>query len=165
MHPSSMSIMRRFANTYLQFNEEITIIDIGSLDINGSYKELFDKEYWKYIGVDIIEGANVDVVLEEQYQLPFKDNSIDVVVSGQTLEHMSHPWVMMEEVGRILKVGGFCCMVAPGHGPIHEKEDYWRILPDGMKTLANIANLQIVEIGQSGARTWNDSYLIAKKDS
>ena len=160
-----MSIMRRFVNEYLPSDKKITIIDIGSLDINGSYKELFNNKRWKYIGIDIIEGSNVDVVLKEQYKLPFDDNSIDIIISGQSIEHMSHPWLMMEEIGRILKNEGFCCMIAPGCGPPHEEKDYWRIMPDGMRMFADIANLQVIEVGQSGARTWNDSYLIAKKDN
>lgn len=162
MHPSSMATMRRFINEYLSLDKKTKIIDIGSLDINGSYRELFDNKLWEYIGIDIKEGDNVDVVLEKHFNLPFDDKSIDVVISGQAIEHMSHPWLMMEEIGRVLKKNGFCCMVVPSAGCFHEEKDYWRVFPEGMRVFAEIAGLQIIDLGSSGG-TWNDTYLIAKK--
>jgi len=35
------------------------IVDIGSLDVNGSYKPLIEPPF-KYIGVDLSPGSNVD---------------------------------------------------------------------------------------------------------
>lgn len=162
MHPTSMNTMARFAKSYLSPETETKIVDIGSLDINGSYKHLFDNEQWEYIGVDLKDGSNVDVVLENDYQLPFENESVDIVISGQAFEHMPYPWLMMGQISRVLKSGGLCCIIAPGAGPIHEQPDCWRILPDGMKALAILAGLEVVEIGSSGG-TWNDTYLIAKK--
>jgi SAM-dependent methyltransferase len=164
MHPSSMATVSRFSQTYLSKGSELKIIDIGSLDINGSYKHIFDNDLWEYIGIDIKEGPNVDLILRNPYLLPFDDNSIDIIISGQAFEHMEYPWLMMGQVSRVLKVEGYCCIVVPSAGAAHESPDCWRILPDGMKAMADLCGLTIVELGSSGG-TWNDTYLIAKKDN
>ena len=41
--------------------EKPRILDVGSMDINGSLKDV--TSYSEYIGIDIKEGKNVDVVL------------------------------------------------------------------------------------------------------
>ena len=163
MHESSMNLMKNFVNNFLDINKELKIVDIGSLDINGSYKSLFENENWEYIGLDIEEGKNVNIVLENENELLFDNDSIDVVISGQAFEHMEFPWIVIKEVSRTLKPNGLACIIAPSSGPYHAyPRDCWRILPDGMKALAKFAGLEVIEIGSSGG-TWNDTYLIAKK--
>ena len=39
-------------------------------------------------------------------ELPFADGSVDVVVAGETLEHMPYPPVFLGEVRRVLAAGG-----------------------------------------------------------
>ena len=39
-------------------------------------------------------------------ELPFGDASVDVVVAGETLEHMPYPPVFLGEVRRVLTAGG-----------------------------------------------------------
>lgn len=61
----------------------VRVVDIGSLDINGSLRELFTDPV--YIGIDIGPGKNVDVVCKgHQFRslIPF-----DTVVSANCLEH------------------------------------------------------------------------------
>jgi hypothetical protein len=42
---------------------EVSVLDMGSYDVNGSYRHLFNEERYQYTGVDTEEGPNVDVVL------------------------------------------------------------------------------------------------------
>ncbi len=68
MHPSSFDKMAAFRRDYLsgRENEELTILDLGSQDINGSYRELFAAPRWRYIGLDMAAGKNVDLVLRDR---------------------------------------------------------------------------------------------------
>jgi hypothetical protein len=60
------------------------VLDIGSLDINGNNKFLFDNS--EYIGLDIAEGNNVDVVcIGHEYDAP--DETFDTIISTEALEH------------------------------------------------------------------------------
>lgn len=86
MHESSYNNMKRFVEKYLKQyeNQELSILDIGSQNVNGSYKLLFDKPYWKYYGCDMVEGDNVNIVLKDIYNWKeIKSHSFDVVISGQ----------------------------------------------------------------------------------
>ena len=60
--------MQNFKEKYLSklANDELTIFDLGSMDVNGSYREIFDNPKWHYKGLDLSEGKNVDIVLIER---------------------------------------------------------------------------------------------------
>jgi SAM-dependent methyltransferase len=89
------------------------VLDIGSLDINGNNRYLF--EQCNYTGIDIGEGKNVDVVCSGHL---FKsDDLFDVVISTECFEHDEH-WeqTLKNVINNLLKDGGlflFSC-AAPG---------------------------------------------------
>lgn len=173
MHNSSYDKMKVFVDNQLNESEEYRIIDIGSQDVNGSYKPLFQKENWTYVGCDMIEGNNVDIILKDIYNWKeMKSNSYDIVISGQAFEHIEYFWITMFEVSRILKPGGMCCIIAPSRGFEHKYPlDCWRFYPDGFKSLARYAYLDLIDaytqwdMGSysDGSDTWGDSVLIAQK--
>lgn len=147
MHPTSLAHMKRLAATHLSLASPGTVIDVGSLDINGSYREIFASRGWRYFGCDAAPGKNVDVLLSDPYALPFEDGSIDLVVSGQALEHIEYIWQTMAEIARILRPGGMVFLIAPSRGPEHRfPVDCWRFYPDGFRALARWARLDVVHV-------------------
>lgn len=89
------------------------VLDIGSLDINGNNRYLF--EQCDYTGIDIGNGPNVDVVCSGHL---FKsDDLFDVVISTECFEHDEY-WqqTLKNVINNLLKDGGlflFSC-AAPG---------------------------------------------------
>lgn len=145
MHQTSLAHMTRLAATHLNGVSAGTVVDIGSLDINGSYREIFEARGWRYVGCDASPGKNVDIRLDDPYALPFGDESTDLVVSGQALEHIEFFWLTMTEIARILRPGGFVFLIAPSRGPEHRfPVDCWRFYPDGFRALARWARLEVV---------------------
>lgn len=154
-------------------SEKLNIFDLGSQNIGGTYRHIFEQDNWNYIGVDLDFGNNVDVILKDAYKWSeIKSESIDVVVSGQTLEHIEYPWLSILEIARILKPGGLCCLIAPSSGYEHRYPvDCWRVYPDGMKALSNFARLEVLEAYTQwedesytdGSNVWHDTVLIARK--
>lgn len=72
----------------------------------------------------------------DAHSLPYDDNSFDCVILQEVLEHLKKPWVVMDEVYRVLKEGGVVIATVPFLYPHHENpKDYWRITPDGMEVL------------------------------
>ena len=105
MHPSSYDKMAAFRRDYLSTREAeaLTILDLGSQDINGSYRPLFAAPAWHYLGVDMAPGHNVDLVLQDPYEWnEIVPDSIDVVISGQTFEHTEFFWLTMQQIARAL---------------------------------------------------------------
>ena len=58
--------VKQYVRERISGNEKT--LDIGSLGVNGSLKDLFTD----YIGLDMREGDNVDIVANG-HELPFKD--------------------------------------------------------------------------------------------
>lgn len=177
MHKSSLDKVEKFINNYLEGRKEenLTILDLGSQDINGSYRNLFDLRPWTYIGVDMSPGNNVDIILENPYHWKeIKTDSVDVFISGQAFEHIQYIWISILEVARVLKPGGLGCIVVPSSGVEHRYPfDCWRIYPDGLIALANFAEVKVCEAVtqwkdegyDDGSDEWHDSILIFQKPS
>jgi SAM-dependent methyltransferase len=60
------------------------ILDVGSGDINGNNRFLFDN--CTYEGNDVIKAPNVTIVSKTK-DLPFEDNYFDTIVSTECFEH------------------------------------------------------------------------------
>jgi len=168
--------VRDFRDRHLGGREQqsLRILDIGSQDVNGSYRDLFTRPAWQYLGADLAPGRNVDVVLTEPHhwaELP--SGGADVVICGQVFEHMRYIWMGIREVARVLAPGGLCCIVAPSSGPEHRYPvDCWRIYPDGFRALAEYAGLEVLEVRTQweddpayghDSNQWHDSVLVARR--
>lgn len=178
MHQSSMDKMSDFRERYLAHrqNDPLTILDLGSLDVNGSYKTLFAEAQWTYKGIDLAPGDNVDIVLKNPYHWrQIQSGSADVVISGQAFEHIEYFWITMLEISRVLKAGGICCIIAPSGGFEHRYPvDCWRFYPDGFSALARYARLRILEVSTQwdpdarytadDSNRWQDTMLVCAKD-
>jgi SAM-dependent methyltransferase len=145
MHPSSLVEMKKFV-TELDPSLPLKIGDVGGMDVNGTYRPLFDRNPWTYSGLDTGPGPNVDLVLDGEYEWKnVQDEMFDVVISGQTLEHVRHPWLFVGSLFRIVKRGGIVCVIAPYLWNYHEHPiDCWRVFPDGMKALLEWAGFEKV---------------------
>jgi len=61
----------------------------------------------KFINVDIAQLEGVDMKYDlNVIPYPFEDNSIDLIIMNDILEHLDYPIFVLEECYRILKKGG-----------------------------------------------------------
>ncbi len=163
MHPSSMENMRRCVDWYLR-SEHRLVIDLGSSNVNGSYKELLPDSVG-YTGFDLMPGPGVDVVMEDPYRIPLQEGSVDVVMSGQMLEHCAHFWRVFTEIARVTRSGGLAFMIAPSAGPIHRVPvDCYRFHPDAYQALAEWAGLRLVHCWLDERGPWRDLVGVFQKD-
>jgi SAM-dependent methyltransferase len=95
----------------------VRVLDIGSLDINGNNRFAF--EDYEYIGIDIGEGNNVDIICRGH---EFKDdNGFDVVISKECFEHDEFWNLTIQNAVNLTKPNGvflFSCATTgrPEHG-------------------------------------------------
>lgn len=171
MHDSSWEKMAWFVDEYLgrQRDADLEVLDVGSQIVSAShrtYRTLFDSPRWRYTGLDISEGLNVDVAVAELYRwTEVPADHFDVVVSGQALEHIEWFWLTILEIERVLKPGGITMLIAPSSGPEHRyPQDCWRFYPDGMRAMAEFAGCEVLDAGTDWQRKpWADSYLVMRK--
>lgn len=107
------TVKEKFPNKF----KNCSVLDIGSLDINGNNRFLF--EDYTYIGVDISEGNNVDVISKgHEYN---SEILFDIVISSECFEHdMYYPETIRNCIN-LTKNGGlftFTCASTgrPEHG-------------------------------------------------
>jgi len=176
MHPSAYANAIKFYQKYCYFlSDSSFVLDIGSYDVSGCLKPIFQKH--RYIGVDMVEGPNVNITCSNE-NIPFKDNFFDVIVSSSCFEHDDFFWLTFLEMGRLLKTNGFIYINAPSNGPYHaHPQDNWRFYIDSWKALEkwakrNNQNINLVEsyidkdnATENGAPLWEDSVAIYQKIS
>src|ERR1700674_3242845 len=145
MHAASMENMWKCYRQYvaggpLEARAETIVLDVGSADVNGTYREIFRNAPFRYLGVDMAPGPGVDIVLTDPYRIPLTDGSVDIVISGQALEHCEFFWRAFEEMVRVLQPDGLIFLIAPSAGPIHRYPvDCYRFYPDAYRALAKHA--------------------------
>lgn len=85
--------------------KNLKILDVGSYDVNGNNRGLFNHDNIKeYIGCDIIEGPGVDIVLPA-HKLIFR-NYFNTIVSCECFEHDMHIKDTLKNIVLMLKSGG-----------------------------------------------------------
>ncbi len=179
MDRESLREMRDNLNRWYadDLEKELTIVDIGSYDVNGTYKKIVSPA-WKYVGLDRIAGPNVDKVMVSDYVLPFPPNSADVVISGSCFHYVKNPFKLMREIKLALKPGGMvfiCAAHTESEGLISLPEDLcpnedigfdcWRFLKDGMAALLDDANLTIIQTYYHGSNCWGIGRKPKEKDT
>lgn len=83
----------------------------------------------------------------------YADESFDVAVVDNVLEHVERPWLAEAELRRVLAPGGACVAVTPGMYPDHKSPlDCWRIMPDGYRALFPAARWRTLALGAWGSQ-------------
>ena len=117
-HKQQQDFCLRVKDKHPEFFKNKKVLDIGSLDLNGSNRFLF--EDCNYIGIDVGEGKNVDVASPgNTYDGP--DNYFDIIISTEVFEHDMYYKDTIKNSMRMLKPGGmflFTCAAngRPEHG-------------------------------------------------
>lgn len=98
--------------------KNIRVLDVGSGDINGNNRYLF--ENCIYEGNDVIEGKNITIVSKTK-DLHFKNHTFDTIISTECFEHDPEYKDSLKKIYDVLKPGGlfvFTCASTdrPEHG-------------------------------------------------
>lgn len=160
-HKTQIRWCEKIKKEHPQYFVNKRVLDIGSLDINGNNKGLF--ENCDYIGLDLIKGPNVDVVsIAHEFNC---DKQFDVVVSTNTFEHDMYLELTLRKMVELLKPAGlmfFCGSSnhkehgtertspwASGTAQINDKKwaNYYKNLE--VKDITNILNLKEIFSGFS----------------
>ena len=131
------------------------VVDVGGANVNGGYRDVFPDARFRYVAVDLAEGEGVDIVLDDPYKLPFEDGSVDVVISGQMLEHCEFFWQAHAEMMRVLAPDGVLFLIAPSAGPIHRYPvDCYRFYPDAYRALAKYSGCHLLDVWLDERGPW-----------
>ncbi len=102
-HINQTNLMLEIGN-----KEGMKVLEIGSREVTGmsSARDGFTKA--QYVGFDYYPGNNVDVVGDAHKLSTYfdADTKFDLIYSSAVFEHLAMPWVVAQEIAKLLKVGG-----------------------------------------------------------
>ena len=163
MHATSMENMQKCYDRYVRDGalmlpgRQAFVLDVGGSDVNGSYRGIFSAPTFDYRGCDLQAGPGISIVLQDPYRIPLADASVDIVLSGQMLEHCEFFWLSFAEMMRVVKPDGLLFLIVPSGGPIHRYPvDCYRFYPDSLSALAKYADCHLVEYWLDERGPWRD---------
>ncbi len=117
-HGQQLDFVQSVKDEFPEYFKGTKVLEIGSLNINGSVRQFFEPD--QYIGCDLGEGAGVDIVCEG-HELPYANESFDVVISCECFEHDKHWEKTFQKMIDLARKGGlviFSCATIgrPEHG-------------------------------------------------
>jgi SAM-dependent methyltransferase len=102
-HTEQRIFVESVKNKFIQYFSHKTVLEVGSLNINGTVRDFFSD--CNYVGLDVSFGEGVDIVCEGQnYNAP--DNSYDVVCSAECFEHNPYWLETFKNMVRLCKNDG-----------------------------------------------------------
>lgn len=104
-------------------------LDVGAR--RGRYNNLFPNK----ISIDIDEESNPDIVADA-HNLPFEENTFEIILCTEVLEHVDNPFKVAKELHRVLKPGGKLILTTRFMYPLHEApRDNWRFTVFNLRSL------------------------------
>ena len=100
----------------------------------------------RMVNVDLAVTPAV-TALADALALPFAEDCFALIISQETVEHVSNPFRAVREMARVLRPGGTLYLQAPfiiGYHP--GPEDYWRFSRAGMRRLVEQAGLECLRV-------------------
>ena len=129
--------------TYLADMKDLRILDYGC-GVK-PYRYVVEGVCREYIGADIGENANAEIQLQPGELLPFEDESFDVVISSQVLEHVEEFDKYLNECNRVLRKGGLLFLSTHGTWQFHAAPyDFNRWTHLGLKSLLTRHGFEVI---------------------
>ena len=114
-----------------------------------------------YLRVDL-DPLDAEVIRGDMRSVPLPDLSVDAVLLCQAITDVPDPAAVLKEVRRILRTGGKVIVFESMCYPEHDApQDYYRLMPEGLRAIAEAAGLQMWECIRLGglftrfASLWN----------
>lgn len=129
---------------------------------------------WRDLMPSVVEYAAVDIDSSPEFgmrrhsdmqyydgvRLPFADNSFDVILCTEVLEHVRDPASFLKDLNRVLRRGGTLILTVPWSARMHHiPYDFSRFSRFGLEANLQAAHFSEVEISERG----NDIAVIANK--
>ena len=105
---------------YLQGLGKSRLLDVGCADGTTTKQIARRLKNFKITGIDLYSKSigfakknneKINFRVADTHNLPFKNQSFDVVTAIETLEHMSQPRLALSEIYRVLKKAGFLIVI------------------------------------------------------
>jgi len=127
---------------YLKGKGDKVLADFGCGDM--PYKPILSPFVSNYIGLDLKENKLADIHISPEGKIQLEENSVDIILSTQVLEHVEDPAGYLDESFRVLKNNGQLVISTHGYWIYHPTPfDYWRWTSSGLQKVLKKAGYEI----------------------
>ncbi len=136
---------------YPKLEKGAKVLEVGSYNVNGNTKEHTLKQGHEYLGLDINEGPDVDLICDiagniEDIKTKLNNQEFDLVTCMNVLEHLYEPIKALSNMKDLVKPGGYILMTTPIVWDLHDwPHDFYRLNPDFYIKFAKDNDLEILE--------------------
>lgn len=103
MHSEAKHFLTWVKTLLPEYFEHKSVLDVGSADINGTTRDLFDS--CVIVGNDILPHNNVDIVCKTK-DLSYPDEVFDTIISSECFEHDETYEESLQKIVQLLKPDG-----------------------------------------------------------
>lgn len=136
-----------------KFNKQgLRVLEIGSRNVTGAnLRTRFSKA--EYVGFDFMAGDNVDIVgdahkLSDYFQ---QGDKFDLIFSSAVFEHLYAPWLVAQEIQKLLSMGGHVFTETHFSFSSHERPwNFFQFSDMGLRALFNDGlGFELIDKGMS----------------
>lgn len=150
-----------------------TVLDIASGTGYGA--ALLAESAKQVIGIDYDKDAiayskklysakNIEFIQGDAEDLPLKDNSVDVVVSLETIEHLPNPEKFVQEVTRVLKPDGVFYVSTPNDDEHFDQGNVYHLHEFDFKELNTVISKYFKKAEYYFQGSWYASGILSKSN-
>lgn len=156
MHRAPMTSVRGPIRDWIERHAEglgNDVLEVGSRQhVPGAWWVINrDLARGQWTGMDMQEGAGVDVVAD-LHALPDEwAGRFTGVVLSEVLEHVARPWVALPNLHAVMQPGALLIVTVPSCFPIHAfPDDYYRYSESGLRVLLEDAGFSDIRTSNAG---------------
>jgi len=136
-----------------EISQEKPVLDVGGgkrfQKWLKKYEPLFENTHYQTMDYDSRTGADI---VGDIHNIPLATEKIGAIICSSVLEHVENPIKAVQEMHRILKIGGKILVYVPSIYPYHAKKgsypDYWRFFDDTLRMLfKDFIKVEIIKSG------------------
>jgi len=123
---------------WLPNRNDLTVLDLGSG--TGFFTDILAGRYQQILGLDIStkmlafakdnRSSNISWLEADAFNMPLKDNSIDLIYSNLMIQWCEPLDVVIKEILRVLKPGGLFIFSTLAQGTLYELRSSWAQVDD-----------------------------------
>jgi SAM-dependent methyltransferase len=138
---------RWLKETLQAFPDNRRIIDVGCGP--GQFTDLIENH--DCCGIDFYPYPNVNIIADISQMIPLEDDSADIAILSNVLEHVYDFQTLLKEIHRVLCPGGSILIVVPFMIKLHQQPyDFFRYTRHALECIGNeagFADIQVDELG------------------
>lgn len=146
MDPKLMQLCEKHSKVSEIENKKI--IEVGSYDINGSFRHILQPmKPSLYLGIDIESGRGVDEICSVDGVISrYGAGSFDIIVSTEAIEHIKDWRVAINNLKQLCKVGGILYLTSRSRGFGYHSfpSDHWRYELDDVARIFSNWNIEVL---------------------